>query len=271
MHIHVGQSDVLVISMVLIGFVAYIKGFKTGSAFMFALAALTKVSPVLFMIYFVIFLKDYRFLLAFCLCAAGIVLFSLLAVPFSLYVDYIFRVLPEISKGTSFWVNQSIVKFVPLSQGSLAQAISLGGFVLFGLFTLWLSKRYPSSKRMPGKTLGEKHNISENVFILNILMILVFSGKVWSMAYVWMILPAALLVTRLVESHPKTWYLVLNCIAVFLLVSKVYGYPILDSLNLWGSLILSTLLVISLTKEEWVFNESPNDPLPLIPGQASEN
>jgi len=81
------------------------------------------------------------------------------------------------------------------------------------------------------------------------------------MAYVWMILPAALLVTRLVESNPKTWYLLLNCGAVFLLVSKVYGYPILDSLNLWGSLLLSTLLVIRLTKEEWVFEMTPDDPL----------
>jgi hypothetical protein len=265
MHIHNGQSDVLVTSMVLIGYMAYIKGFKTGSAFLLALAALTKVSPVLCLIYFVIFLKDYRFLLTFCLWAAGMVLISLLAVPFNLYMDYLFQVLPEIGKGTSNWLNQSIVKYVPVSQGGLAQVISLAGFVLFGLFAWWLSKHYPSSQRIPGKTLGENHFISESVFILNILVILVFSGKVWSMAYVWMILPAALLVTRLVESHPKTWYLLLNCLAVFLLVSKVYGYPILDSLNLWGSLILSILLIISLTKEAWAYNETAQDPLSMIP------
>jgi hypothetical protein len=271
MHIHNGQSDVLVISMVLIGYAGYIKGYKTGSAFLFALAAMTKVSPALFLIYFVIFLKDYRFLLAFCLWAVGMMLVSLLAVPINLYGDYIFRVLPEIGKGTSNWLNQSIVKYVPVSLGSLAQAISLGGFLLFGLFVWWLCKRYPSSKRIPGKTLGEKGNIYENVFLLNILVILIFSGKVWSMAYVWMILPAALLLTRLIESHPKTWYLVLNCLAIFLLVSKVYGYPILDSLNLWGSLILSALLIIGLIKEEWVFNENPNDALPWMPAQPSES
>jgi len=271
MHIHNGQSDVLVISMVLIGYVAYIKGFKTGSAFLFALATMTKVSPVLFLIYFVIFLKDYRFLITFCLWVAGMVLISLLTVPFNLYMDYILRVLPEIGKGTSNWLNQSIVKFVPVSQGSLAQVISVGGFVSFGLFASWLVKRYPSSRRIPGKTLGEKHTISESVFILNILVILIFSGKAWSMAYVWMILPAALLVTRLVRSRPKTWYFVLVCASVFLLESKVYGYPILDSLNLWGSLILSTLLVISLTKEAWAFDEILNDPLPSVPERGFEN
>jgi len=225
MHIHNGQSDVLVISMVLIGYVAYIKGFKTGSAFLFALATMTKVSPVLFLIYFVIFLKDYHFLITYCLWAAGMLLVSLLVVSFGLYMDYILWVLPEIGKGTSNWLNQSIVKFVPVPQGSLAQAISLGGFVLFGLFAFWLGKHYPSSKRIPGKTLGEKNNISESVFILNILVILIFSGKAWSMAYVWMIFPAALIVTRLVNYRPKIWYLILICVSVFLLESKVYGYP----------------------------------------------
>jgi hypothetical protein len=265
MHIHNGQSDVLVISMVLTGYVAYIKGFKTGSAFLFALAAMTKVSPALLLIYFVIFLKDYRFLITFCLWAVGMLLVSLLVVPFSLYTDYIFQVLPEVGKGTSNWLNQSIVKYIPASQGSLAQVISLGGFVLFGLFALWLSKRHRTSTRIPGKTFGEEPGISESVFTLNILAILIFSGKVWSMAYVWMILPAALLGARLVNSRPKTWYLILNCAAVCLLVSKVYGYPILDSLNLWGSLLLSTLLVIRLTKEEWVFEVTPDDPIRWMP------
>jgi hypothetical protein len=271
MHIHNGQSDVLVISMVLIGYVAYIKGFKTGSAFLFALATMTKVSPVLFLIYFVILLKDYHFLITYCLWAAGMVLVSLLVVPFDLYMDYILWVLPEIGNGTSNWLNQSIVKFVPVPQGSLAQAISLGGFVLFGLFAFWLGKHYPSSKRIPGKTLGEKNNISESVFILNILVILIFSGKAWSMAYVWMIFPAALIVTHLVNYRPKIWYLILICVSVFLLESKVYGYPIVDSLNLWGSLILSMLLVISLTKEAWAFDEILNDPLPSITERGSEN
>ena len=265
MHIHNGQTDILVSSMVLIAYVAYIRGYKTGSAFLFALATMTKVSPVLFLIYFVIFLRDYRFLITFCLWVAGMLLLSLLAVPFSLYVDYILQVLPEVGKGASYWLNQSIVKFIPASQGGLALVISLAGFASFGLFTNWLVRHYPDTRRIPGKSIGEKHIISENVFILNILVILIFSGMVWSMAYVWMILPAALLVTRLLTSRPKTWYLVLVCGSLFLLESKVYGYPILDSLNLWGSLILCMLLVIGLTKETWAFDEIIDSPLPVIP------
>jgi hypothetical protein len=150
-HIHLGQSDVLVISMVLAGFVAYIKGFKTASAFLFALATAAKASPLLFLIYFVLFLREFRFLLAFCLCGAGLVLISLLVVPYGLYLDYIFQVLPEVSQSVSFWVNQSILKFVPASRKALAQAISLAGFSLFALFAGWLGMRTCRLRLQPGR------------------------------------------------------------------------------------------------------------------------
>jgi hypothetical protein len=84
------------------------------------------------------------------------------------------------------------------------------------------------------------------------LVILIFAGRVWTMAYVWMILPTALILARQVEaypSRPRTWQLGLTCLAVFLLLSKIYGYPILDSLNLWGSLLLAALLVRELVKD----------------------
>ena len=256
MHIHNGQADVLVISLVLIGYTIYIKGFKTASAGLFALAALIKVSPVLFLIFFVIFLRDYRFLVSFCLWASGIVLISLLMVPIDLYRDYIFQVLPEVSKGTSNWLNQSIVKYVPASQSWLAQVISLGGLGAFSLFAWRLSRRYPADQRKPGRMLGETDSISESVFFLNILIILILAGRVWSMAYVWTILPSALLVARLLDRRTRPWYFALSCLAVFLLDSKVYGYPILDSTNLWGSLLMFSILVINLIKKNGVVQAS---------------
>ena len=67
---------------------------------------------------------------------------------------------------------------------------------------------------------------------------------------------------RICLQPPRAWFLVLVFVAVFLLLSKVYGYPILDSLNLWGSLLLSGLLVLSLIKKEWVY------PLPQDPGES---
>ncbi len=156
MHIHNGQSDVLVISMVLIGYVAYIKGFKTGSAFLFALATMTKVSPVLFLIYFVIFLKDYRFLITYCLWAAGMVLVSLLVVPFGLYMDYILLVLPEIGKGTSNWLNQSIVKFVPVPQGWPSPGDFIGRVCVIWSICILAGQALPLEQAYPWKNFGRE-------------------------------------------------------------------------------------------------------------------
>jgi len=91
---------------------------------------------------------------------------------------------------------------------------------------------------------------------MNLLVVLLFAGKAWSMAYVWTILPSALLLTYLLHTRSKTWYLVVVSIAIFLLTSKVYGFPVLESLNLFGNLILSTCLAALLLNREWVMERA---------------
>jgi len=56
-----------------------------------------------------------------------------------------------------------------------------------------------------------------------------------------------------------------------LLLAKVYGYPVLDSLNLWGGIILSILLVVRLVKEEWAYREPPKDLASLVPDKLPVN
>ena len=63
------------------------------------------------------------------------------------------------------------------------------------------------------------------------------------MAYVWMILPAALVLAHLLQHPARAWQLLLAGGASFLMVSKIYGYPPLDSLNLFGALLMGALLV----------------------------
>lgn len=251
LHIRNGQSDVLVISLVLVGFAAYARNFKVGSAILFALATLVKVSPVLFLIYFVLFLKDYRFLIIYCLISAVIVLFSFIAVPINLYPDYLLNVLPQISSGTSYWLNQSILKIIA-SHESLARLISIIGFGIFALFAWLLSRKFEAIDKAPRASLAEGEFVSEGLFLMNLLVVLLFAGKAWSMAYVWTILPSALLLTYLLHTRTKTWYLVVVSIAIFLLTSKVYGFPVLDSLNLLGNFILISCLATLLLKRERV-------------------
>ena len=255
LHIRNGQSDVLVISLVLVGFAAYVRNYKVGSAILFALATLVKVSPVLFLIYFVLFLKDYRFLVIYCLISGVIILFSFISVPIDLYPDYLLNVLPQISSGTSYWLNQSILKII-VSNESLARLISLSGFGIFALFTWLLSRKFEAIDKAPRAWLAEGEFVSEGLFLMNLLVILLFAGKAWSMAYVWTILPSALLLTYLLHAPTKTWYLVVISVGIFLLTSKVYGFPVLDSLNLLGNLVLTSCLATLLLKKKWVMERT---------------
>jgi hypothetical protein len=255
LHIRNGQSDVLVISIVLLSFVAYSRDLRVVSAILLAFAALVKVSPILLLIYFVVFLRDYRFLTAFLIASGVMVLISLVAVPLELYPDYYLNVLPYVSGGTSYWLNQSILKFVA-SNVLLAKVVSGTGILLFAVFTWFVGRRFTPLERTPRVPLGRDGFVAEGLFLMNLLVILLFAGKAWSMAYVWTILPSALLLAFLLHSTPKTWYLVVVAAAVFLLSSKVYGFPILDSLNLFGNLLLTACLAAWLLNREWVMERA---------------
>ncbi len=247
MHIHNGQSDVFVIVLILLGWAAYARGGWLPASILFALATLAKVNPALFLVYFALYRRDARFVFGFALTCAVVGLVSLAFVPASLYRDYIFDVLPQVTRGTDYWPNQSLLRFIPAAYGSLAPAVTAAGLGLFAAFAVWIGRRHLEDQRRPGWPLGAGSWTSESLFLMNMAVILVFSGKVWSMAYVWMILPMALFTTNLLHQSVRPWYLGLAAGTALLLVSKIYGYPALDSLNLLGSLLL--LVVLGL----WVF------------------
>ena len=253
-HIHNGQADVFIAAFTMLGLAAYVRGWKIPAAALFALGTVMKVSPVFFLIFFVIFLWDWRFLAAYVVSVLVFVLMSLPFVPLALYPDYLFNVLPEVSKGTSFWINQSLLKYFTFNS-LLAQAISVAGFLGFAVLAWFLRRRFSGPKSQAYEfhyPLDRKAFLGIAVFVVNLLVILIFAGKAWSMAYVWTILPAALLVTLLLQMETPAYYLILVGVAVFLLVSKVYGYPLLDSLNLWGSLLLTAVLLYGLFKKKVV-------------------
>ncbi len=256
-HIHNGQADVFIAGFTMLGLAAYVRGWKIPAAILFAFGTVMKVSPVFFLIFFVIFLKDWRFLIAFILAVLGFTLVTLPFVPAALYPDYILHVLPEVSKGTSYWINQSLLKYFS-TYPLLAQGISLAGFVGFTGLAGWLRRHYSSKEGQNPLYYQLKYPLDREsfpaltVFFLNLLVVLVFAGKAWSMAYVWTILPVALILTCLFEMKASPYYLAPVGLGVFLLVSKVYGYPLLDSLNLWGSLLLIITLGIGLIKPNTV-------------------
>lgn len=232
-HIRNGQADMLVIALVLAGYALSRRGQRFLPALLLALAVLLKVSPLFLLITYVLYQRNWRFGAYTLLITTALGLLSLLVVPASYYRDYLVYILPVVSSGTGSYLNQSLLKYLAGSP-PLAQAVSAGGLLLFALFAAWLGRKAPAQ---PASFTALA------VFTLNLLVILIFQGKAWSMAYVWTILPAALVLTHLLEGRFPRWVLPAAGLGALLLVSKVYGYRPLDSLNLFGALLMSALLL----------------------------
>ena len=252
-HIHVGQADVFIGSLILSGFLLYTRQHRILSAFLFALATLMKVSPVFFLFFFVLFLRDFRFFVVYCLACAGIMLLSLFWVPAGLYPEYLLEILPEVGRGTSIWMNQSLLKYLAENR-IVAQFTALGGMVGVAVFMGFVGRRYTRQDRFPHSPLSETDLLPLAAFLLNLLGIFILAGRLWSMAYTMTILPAALLLVLLLESRLSLQFKLTFCLGVFLINAKIYGYPLLDSLNLWGSILTAGLLVYLLLpdKASWL-------------------
>lgn len=244
-HILHGQVDIFVISLVLACYLAYARGKRLPAAALLAAATLVKVSPVVLLIYFVLFQRDVRFLLMYTLALLLLAGISLLAAPASLYFDYAIHVLPNVGGGSSFWLNQSITKYLAFSPG-LARLAGLVGMALLAGAIWAIGRRYEAGQRKPAPALGAAGFLGEAVFILNLAGGLVFLAKAWTATYVWLILPSAWLLTGLAARRASPAALAIAGAGVALTMAKIYGFPVLDSLNLWGGLTLTVFLAAGL-------------------------
>ena len=244
-HILTGQADIFVICLILGSFLSYAAGQRLVSAILLAVATVLKVSPVFLLFYYVIFLRDWRFLILYAGAVVVIVAASLLLVPFGYYRDYIFRTLPEVSKGTEAYLNQSLLRYISFSP-LLARLVSLCGLGSLAILLAVIGRGYSPAERRPAQSLGETNFASELAFILCLIWTLIFVGKAWPATYVWLILPSAWLITGLLTHQARPAVLAVVIPAVFLVTAKNYGYPFLESLNLCGSLLLSGCLLVGL-------------------------
>ncbi|MBN1267695.1 MAG: DUF2029 domain-containing protein [Anaerolineales bacterium] len=246
LHIRNGQMDIAMISLILLSFALYHKGRILPAAALLAIAAVVKVSPAFLLIYFLLYRRDFRFTACFIAAAAVLVSISLFQVPSDLYLDYLQNVLPFVSRGTSYWLNQSIVKFLPDGH-NLSSLVSLAG--LGGLSLFYLHQSTVQTRSAVNQPVLRRPDLQDFLlFYLNLLVILAFAGKIWSMAYVWMILPSAFLLNSLVHKAGSIRSLILPTVCILLMNSKVYGYPVLDSLNLFGNLLMEIFIIFLILK-----------------------
>ena len=80
------------------------------------------------------------------------------------------------------------------------------------------------------------------VLLLAVLLMLLFSPLAWQMAYVWVIVPVALV---LVAPPPrgKEWVLILMGTAAALLSMRMWPYRVLDMTNMVGAALAALCLI----------------------------
>lgn len=247
-HILTGQADVFVMVLLVGSYLGYAAKQRLLSAVLLALGTALKVSPVFLLVYFVLFFRDFRYLLFYLASLAAISALALFFVPLSYYADYVFRVLPALSAGTDMSLSQSLVSYFSFSP-LLSMLISIFGLVgLAGLDWLIGNPRLPAGREAMLPLAGD-HFRSELVFILNLGWVLIFHSGAWPYTYVWLILPSAWLLVGLIRHQVKPGYLAVVALGVLLLLAKDYGIPGLTKLNLWGNLILSVTLIVGSLKK----------------------
>ncbi len=248
-HILTGQTDIFVIVLILGSFMAYAARHRFTSVLLLAIGTVLKISPFFLLIYFVLFLRDFRYLLLYLATMVAIVAASLFYVPFSYYPEYVFSVLGEVTKGTGMILSQSLVSYFSFSP-FLTRLISICGIGALAAFDWLIGRSFSAVERQPGLPLTNDHFRSEVVFLLNLCWVLIFHAGAWPYTYVWLILPSAWLLVGLIRKRVKPVYLAVIALGILLIMAKDYGFPILAKLNLWGNVILTTTLFIGLLKKD---------------------
>ncbi len=257
-HILTGQTDIFVSVLLLGSFLAYARKWKLLSAVLLAVGTVLKISPIFLLAYFVLFLRDFRYLLVYLTGLAAIVALSLFFVPLNLYSAYVFSVLPEVTKGTGMLLSQSLVSyfsFFPL----LVRLISIGGLAALAALAWFLGNSFSPAGRQPALPLAGDLFRSEVVFMIIVNWVLIFHSGAWPYTYVWLILPSAWLLVGFIRQQVKPVYLALTVLGILLVMAKDYGIPVLAKLNLWGNMLLTSTLLFGLLKK---------DLIPLAPGTA---
>ncbi len=250
-HLRQGQINVLIISVVAISFLARQANHKFLSAFLLALATVSKVNPALFLITFVIYWRDLRYLVYFGLCLIGLTLGSMLLVPPDLYREYLLVVLPSLTNSDSFYFNQSLIRLIP-PINAFPQIAAFAGLGSFALYAWMVGGRKnfidPINQSFDAKAM----------LCMNALIILLFSGLSWEMTYVWIILPATLFLPDLIPVA-RVWFMGVVGVAIALLNISILAVPVLDSLNIIGGVLLTGCLGILLWKSRVAICIAPQE------------
>jgi hypothetical protein len=206
-----GQINLLLEGLTILSLVTYrLKHSKT-SATILASATMLKGPPVLFLIYFVIFHKDLRYLFNFLESTAAILGISLLVVPIQLYWTWAVNVLPMLFTAAALPINESVTGAISLSGLSyLTPGVFVAAICMFAAFAYRVTPISSTS------VVDQFSLPADAMFLMTALFMLLLGSRSWTQDYVWVIIPAALFLSVLLVNEVRASYFIVVSLATFL-------------------------------------------------------
>ena len=245
---NLGQVDLLVASLSVLSLAAQRAKRENASAVLLSCATLLKGPPVLLLVYFALYRRNLRYFGRFLLATAVIVSVSLTVVPLQLYGYYLQNIIPKVSADSAaIEINQSLLKYTSAA-GLNSTLVAITGVVIYSIFAVALG-----SRRLRKGSASQLRD--DGMFLLNVLVLLLLSPRVWPGTYVWIILPTAFFLSNLLVRDVRILYLATICFAVFLLNSNLtqiflqfsQAYTTLP-LAIFGNIMLTMALVLTLVR-----------------------
>ena len=239
-HVHEGQIDMIVAALSVGAFLLYPRWKGWPSAALLAVAVVVKVSPVLLVAVIALYFRDWRFVLKVLACTAALLLASLLFVEPGLYREYLLKILPKISGSDPSPYNQTPLRFWWKYPAAVKIGSALGYAAL--LFLAWVAGR--NSRRLPqAERRVDVRTERYALLLLAVVLMLLFSPLAWQMAYVWAIVPLALLLTA-PPPRGREWALLLLAAGAALLSMRMWPYRVLDMTNMIGAAVAAVCLML---------------------------
>jgi hypothetical protein len=275
--LQLGQVSLLLAGLVVLSLVAHRLRHSRTSATLLAMGTLLTGASVLFLLYFVVFYRDLRYLLYFLESTVVILGVSVLVVPIQLYWIWVVKVFPRLLASAVSPMNGSAMGLISLPGLSyLIPGVLAAGIFMFAVFAYVV---YPKSLTK----LGSPSSVAADaMFLMNSLVMLLLLTRCWPQDYVWVILPVALLVSELVAEGVKTTYFIVVGLAAFLfnldvypllsyfyyyyynlqiaIINYEYYFPILATIptGLIGMLLMVPALIVLFIRPQAILRNRPN-------------
>lgn len=239
-HIRQGQIDMIVAGLTISGFLLHGRLRSWPTAFLFAVAILLKLTPVVVLLALVAYRRDWRVLVKTAVVGVALTAATLFAVDPRLYGEYAGTVLPAASGGNPFFHNQSLLRgWSHLDRWAKFAGLTGYALVVFAAAVAGRGRAAGAGRHGAAATAPGLTSESAQLLLLAVCGVLLFSPLSWRMAFVWAVVPLALALAASPWRGTRLQYALVAAGGI-LMCLPVWDAPVLDSLETMGAVVAGT-------------------------------